>query len=67
MSGNSGAIELELDAPQYLFSTPAAHRLVLLLVVDSEPDGVGVPTVNSKYWWPDGLILTHVLGPLVAM
>ncbi|KIM89659.1 hypothetical protein PILCRDRAFT_1984 [Piloderma croceum F 1598] len=27
MSGNSGTIELGLDAPQYLFSTPAGHRL----------------------------------------
>ncbi|KIM88119.1 hypothetical protein PILCRDRAFT_3167 [Piloderma croceum F 1598] len=27
MSGNSGTIELKLDAPQYLFSTPAGHRL----------------------------------------
>jgi ATP-dependent helicase YprA (DUF1998 family) len=27
MSGNFGTIELELDAPEYLFSTPAGHRL----------------------------------------
>ena len=27
MSGNSGTVELELDASQYLFSTPAGHRL----------------------------------------
>jgi len=117
MSGTSGAIKLKLDAPQYLFSTPAGYRLAcsilrpqlpydphdaqlegnakyknsnnvqwaslviaantilsflstlslwenfLLLVVDSEPDGVGVPAVNTggrmvwywltfwDYWW----------------
>ena len=26
-SGNSGTMELELDAPEYIFSTPAGHRL----------------------------------------
>jgi len=27
MSSNSGTIELKLDAPEYIFSTPAGHRL----------------------------------------
>ena len=27
MSSNSGTIELEFDAPEYIFSTPAGHRL----------------------------------------